>query len=106
MLITDLNFLINHMQNQKFSGHVRIGIEKGSVSSMNKETYHVHGHNNDYDYDEISELINHVNYGKVDLDFSDGRIYDYKVTETYQSEDLTKLVEAKKCRCVKIVVLH
>ena len=92
-----------------FTGHLKLGIENGKVTSMQRNFYKI---NNDFqfpkgrDFDiQLKELEGRLNFGNLEYDFQFGNIVGMTASDYLKGDDLQGWLKANQFKAVKVVVI-
>lgn len=113
-MFKDVQTELDHFKNQFFTGHVKFGMEHGTITSMTitskVELNAISKITNDLDA-EIVKMFPDENdfYGNLDFNFDFGKIISNSYSTNFQGEQLRERIrkhqgrEVKQCKNVKPV---
>lgn len=96
------------LENNLFTGHVKIGIEHGSITSMSitsKIDTTTYANSNNWQI-EVKKLFPEESdfYGSLDFNFNYGKMLSALYSTSFQGEQLKSRLRTNQCRSVKVVV--
>ena len=96
------------LENRLFSGHVKFGIEHGSITSMSitsrvDTTAYANSGNWKNELDKLFPEEKDF-YGSLDFNFNFGKMLSAIYSTSFQGEQLNNRLRTNQCRSVKVVV--
>lgn len=96
------------LEQRLFSGHVKFGIEHGSITSMSiTSKLDTSAYTNAGNWQsEVVKLFPEENdfYGSLDFNFNFGKMLSAIYSTSFQGEQLKSRLRTNQCRSVKVVV--
>lgn len=97
MFIQDLKSLTQAYYLKQYSGHVRVGVEQGSITSIIESSNIRESKPEIVDLDNICDDEYNF-YGNIELDFIDGAVSKIDWTRTYKGRQIQE--KLKGCKSV------
>lgn len=104
-MYTSIKTEIKNFEKQFFSGHIKFGIEKGSIVSEVVSSNIIYGSDSGFNFRaNLLEISDDNFYGTVEFDLNFGSVMNMHWSRTFNGEDLKKRLSENKCKNVKVVV--
>ena len=108
-MYTDVKIICKALKRDLFTGHLKLGIEHGNVTSMQRNFYKCvqtvqYPKGRDYDV-QLKELEGRLNFGNLEYDFEFGEIVNMTASDYLNAKELKEWINANKTRGIKIVVV-
>lgn len=104
-MYTSIKSEIKNLEKKLFSGHIKFGIEKGSVVSEVLSSNIIYSSDFDFNFNSnLLEIADDNFYGTVEFDLNFGSVINMHWSRTFNGEDLKKRLSENKCKNVKVVV--
>lgn len=107
-MFSEIYHILKVLKFQKFNGHVKIGIENGSVVSLTRD-FIFNDANKDCEEisveDNIRNYLNLTQNGRMEFDLFNGKIINMTASDNKNGAILKKWLGETQCKSVKVVVV-